>query len=97
MPIHTISDELLIKILKRNNISDENIKEIELSVKTQKQIITNILQSNMFEFNSHRTFNNIQILILEKHWVMISKNKSPSIHFTIHHPKLRNAIECWCQ
>ena len=44
-------------------------------------------------FNSHRTFNNIQILILEKHWVMISKNKSPSIHFTIHHPKLRNAIE----
>ena len=149
LPIHTISDELLIKILKRNNISDENIKEIELSVKTQKQIITNILQSNMFEddifevskedfeksplslfladsfceteiyytyeeylehlkltkeyeknatnyklsFNSHRTFNNIQILILEKHWVMISKNKSPSIHFTIHHPKLRNAIE----
>ena len=24
---------------------------------------------------------------------MISKNKSPAIHFVIHHPKLRSAIE----
>ena len=37
--------------------------------------------------------NYIQILILEKNWVMISKNKCPSIHFVIHHPKLQNAIE----
>ena len=44
-------------------------------------------------FNNHHIFKNIQILILEEHWVMISKNKSPSIHFVIHHPKLRNAIE----
>lgn len=149
LPIHTISDELLIKILKRNKVSIENIKQIQLSIQEQKEIINNTLQVNIFEdeileiskeeflksptslfladsffeteiyytyeeylehlkltkeyaknntnyklsFNHHHIFKNIQILILEKHWVMISKNKSPSIHFVIHHPKLRNAIE----
>ena len=43
--------------------------------------------------NSYHAFKNIQILIFENNWIMISKNKSPSIHFVIHHPKLRNAIE----
>lgn len=39
------------------------------------------------------TFNNLQIQIHEGSWAMISKNKTPAIHFVIHHPKLRNAIE----
>ena len=43
--------------------------------------------------NNNNTFKNIQILVCEKNWVMISKANSPSIHFVIHHPKLRNAIE----
>lgn len=43
--------------------------------------------------NNNNTFKNIQILICENNWVMISKANSPSIHFVIHHPKLRNAIE----
>ena len=149
LPIHTISDELLMKILKRNKVSNEDIKNIQFSIQEQKEIIDNILQTDIFEdeiveiskeefiksplslfladsffeteiyytyedylehlkltkeysenntnykltFNNHHIFKNIQILILEKHWVMISKNKSPSIHFVIHHPKLRNAIE----
>ena len=149
LPIHTISDELLIKILKRNKVSNEDIKHIQFSIQEQKEIIDNTLQTDIFEdeiveiskeefiksplslfladsffeteiyytyedylehlkltkeyaknntnyklsFNHHHIFKNIQILILEKHWVMISKNKSPSIHFVIHHPKLRNAIE----
>ena len=149
LPIHTISDELLMKILKRNKVSDEDIKQIQFSIQEQKKIIDNILQTNIFEdeiveiskeefiksplslfladsfyeneiyytyeeylehlelskeyaknntnykltFNHHHIFKNIQILILEKHWVMVSKNKSPSIHFVIHHSKLRNAIE----
>lgn len=38
-------------------------------------------------------FRNIQIVIHEGEWVMVSKGKSPAIHFTIRHPKLRNAIE----
>lgn len=38
-------------------------------------------------------FRNIQIGIHEGEWVMVSKGKSPAIHFIIRHPKLRNAIE----
>ena len=149
LPIHTISNELLIKILKRNTVSDEDIEFIKLSIQKQREIIDNILRTNTFEdeiselskeefeksplslfladsfyeneihytyeeylehleltkkykkntsnykltFNHNHTFRNIQILILEKNWVMISKNKCPSIHFVIHHPKLQNAIE----
>ena len=149
LPIHTISDELLMKILKRNKVSNEDIKHIQFSIQEQKEIIDNTLQTDIFEdeiveiskeefiksplslfladsffeteiyytyedylehlkltkeysenntnykltFNNHHIFKNIQILILEEHWVMISKNKNPSIHFVIHHPKLRNAIE----
>jgi len=38
-------------------------------------------------------FRNIQILIHEGKWVVVSKNKAPAIHFIIRHPKMRNAIE----
>lgn len=39
------------------------------------------------------TFRNLQILIHEGQWVMVSKGKAPAIHFVIRHPKLRRAIE----
>ena len=39
------------------------------------------------------TFRNLQIQIHEGKWAMISKNTAPTIHFVIHHTKLRNAIE----
>ena len=149
LPIHTISNELLIKILKRNKVQDRDIEFIKLSIQKQKEMFNTLLKTNIFEeeiselskeefeksplslfladsfyeneihytydeylehleltkkyekntnnykltFSSNHTFRNIQILILEKHWIMISKNKSHSIHFVIHHPKLRNAIE----
>ena len=38
-------------------------------------------------------FRNLHIAIHEKKWAMISKSKAPAIHFVIHHPKLRSAIE----
>ena len=38
-------------------------------------------------------FRNLQILIHEGQWVMVSKGKAPAIHFVIRHPKLRSAIE----
>lgn len=38
-------------------------------------------------------FHNLQILIHEGCWAMVSKGKAPAIHFVIHHPKLRSAIE----
>ena len=149
LPIHTISYDLLLKILKRNNISNEDIKKIQESIKVQKEILENITQNYTFEdeiselskedfkkaplslfladsfydkkiyytyeeylkhlnltkkyeknnknyklsINNNNTFKNIQILICENNWVMISKANSPSIHFVINHPKLRNAIE----
>ena len=38
-------------------------------------------------------FANIQITIHEDEYVMISKNRAPTIHFVVRHPVLRNAIE----
>lgn len=43
--------------------------------------------------NDSPAFGNIQIHIFEKKWVMVSKNKAPTIHFVIRHPKLRDSIE----
>ena len=45
------------------------------------------------KLSSFQTFHNLQILIHEGHWAMVSKGKAPAIHFVIRHPKLRNAIE----
>ncbi len=150
LPIHTISEELLTKILKRNKVNEEDIKSIILSVNEQKSRLNAILNTSNIEdeitklskeefeknpptlslsfsfyekgkiaynyneylehlqltkeyaknnknyklnFSSYSTFKNIQITICDKKWVMLSKDNSPSIHFVIHHPKLRNAIE----
>lgn len=38
-------------------------------------------------------FCNLQIILHEGQWAMISKRKAPAIHFVIHHPKIREAIE----
>ena len=149
LPIHTISDDLLLRILKHNNISNEDIKKIQEAVKVFKNMAIDATENNLLEdeiskfskeefeksplslfladsfydkkiyytyeeylehldltkkyerenknyklsINNNNTFKNIQVLICEKNWVMISKANSPSIHFVIHHPKLRNAIE----
>lgn len=43
--------------------------------------------------SSVQAFRNLQILIHEGQWAMVSKGKAPAIHFVIRHPKLRSAIE----
>lgn len=45
------------------------------------------------EFTSGGAFRNLQITIHEGQWAMVSKEKSPAIHFVIRHPRLRAAIE----
>ena len=40
-----------------------------------------------------QAFSNLQIIIHEVKWVMISKGKVTTIHFVIHHPKFENVIE----
>ena len=47
----------------------------------------------ILRINTTHAFHNLQILVHEGQWAMISKSKAPAIHFIIHHPKLRNAIE----
>ena len=43
--------------------------------------------------NPSPAFQNIQIYIHEGKWVIVSKNKTPAIHFLIRHPKMRDAFE----
>mgnify|MGYP004518190337 FL=1 len=46
-----------------------------------------------FNLTKIKGFHNIQITYFEGKWCMISKNRAPAIHFVIHHPKLRYALE----
>lgn len=46
-----------------------------------------------FKTSSQHAFCNIQIQMLEGDYVLISKAKSPVIHFVIRHPKMVNALE----
>lgn len=47
----------------------------------------------ILRISTTHAFHNLQILVHEGQWAIISKSKAPAIHFVIHHPKLRNAIE----
>lgn len=149
LPLYTISDELLNRILTRNNIDAELKEKIKEYAKTQRQRIKIILENeriedeipdfvqenftksppmlelsgifceediqyNEEEYTAHlkesmafaeqnpnytlkcstaHAFHNLKIIIHEGQWVMVSKGKTPAIHFVIRHPKLRSAIE----
>ena len=151
LPLYTISDELLNRILTRTNIDAELKEKIKEYAKTQRQRIKKILENeriedeipdfvqenftksppmlelsgifceedipyNEEEYTAHlkesmafaeqnpnytlkcstaHAFNNLKIIIHEGQWVMVSKGKTPAIHFVIRHPKLRSAIECF--
>lgn len=151
LPLYTISDELLNRILTRNNIDAELKEKITEYAKTQRQRMKKILETeriedeipdfvqenftksppmlelsgifceedipyNEEEYTAHlkesmafaeqnpnytlkcstaHAFNNLKIIIHEGQWVMVSKGKTPAIHFVIRHPKLRSAIECF--
>lgn len=149
LPLYTISDELLNRILTRNNINAELKEKIKEYAKTQRQRIKIILENeriedeipdfvqenftksppmlelsgifceedipyNEEEYTAHlkesmafaeqnpnytlkcstaHAFHNLKIIIHEGQWVMVSKGKTPAIHFVIRHSKLRSAIE----
>lgn len=151
LPLYTISDELLNRILTRNNIDAELKEKIKEYAKTQRKRIKIILENeriedeipdfvqenftksppmlelsgifceedipyNEEEYTAHlkesmafaeqnpnytlkcstaHAFHNLKIIIHEGQWVMVSKGKTPAIHFVIRHPKLRSAIECF--
>ena len=149
LPLYTISEELLERILIRHGIDSVQKQRIKKHVKTQKERIVSILASETLEdevpaltpeefsknppvldlsgifcennlpyseeeymthmsdtkafarknpnyilrISATHAFHNLQVLVHEGQWAMISKSKAPAIHFIIHHPKLRNAIE----
>jgi transcriptional regulator with XRE-family HTH domain len=45
------------------------------------------------DMSMRRTFRNIQIIIHEGKWAMVSKGKSPAVHFVIRQPKLRESLK----
>ncbi len=148
-PIYTISDELLRKILRRNDISAEDGKRIQSYIHNERDRVLSIMEhsrledhipevsridydkkpvflslSGLFydkdifytydEYIEHLSsaqefqdkyenyslivrndldYRNIQIFIHENEWVMISKNKSPAIHFIVRHPVMRRNLE----
>lgn len=149
LPLYTMSEALLERILVRNQIPTTDISAIKEHLARQKKLLLTVLShssvcdeipvlseesfnehtmslslSDMFytkdirytytEYLEHlgqtRAFSaenenysiaendtpvfwNIQIHIFEKKWVMVSKNKAPTIHFVIRHPRLRESIE----
>lgn len=149
LPLYTISTELLLKILTRNDIHEmQKEKIINYTEMKRKQFFTTLQNSTIAddipqisredfeacpftlelsglfydtdvpytfeEYALHlsetkhfseqyinyivretqtNAFRNLQITICEGQWVMVSKGKSPAIHFLIHHTKLRDAIE----
>ncbi len=149
LPLFTITDELLIKILKRNKLSKIDIDKIirykneelkymnnifknnkvndyiyvikenefkndtpSLSLNnlfidkkinyTYKEYMEHLKQTNEYttkvnnyEINyvDNKTFKNITITFIKNHYVIISKNSNPTIHFVIKHPKLIEAIK----
>lgn len=50
-------------------------------------------ENYQFNLTKIKGFHNIQITCFEGKWCMISKNRASAIHFVIHHPKLRYALE----
>lgn len=50
-------------------------------------------ENYMLTISHSQTFRNIQIQILEDKWVLISKSKTPVVHFLIRHPKMVNALQ----
>ena len=52
-----------------------------------------IHENYSLKYAKRQTFCNLQILIHEGQWAMISKGNAPAIHFVIRHPKLLSALE----
>ena len=146
LPLFTMSNSLLKKILKKNKLSNDEIKEIIEYKKNEEMINLELLNDNIITDNiyiekeeefinneiylslenlftdkkikynydeylehleelkkfknknykivymDNKTFKNITVTILEKNFVLISKNANPVVHFVIRHPKLIDAI-----
>ena len=64
-----------------------------LEHKKQSEDFAKLHKNYVLHSSASNPFQNLQIILHEGKWAMISKGNAPAIHFVIHHPKLRNAIE----
>lgn len=69
-----------------------NYKQLLAHLK-ETQDFADANQRYILNTNELTAFRNIQIEIMENEYVIISKIKSPSIHFVIRHPRLINALQ----
>ena len=75
---------------------DENFKYTYDEYTTHLRLTKEFAQKNKnysVTPTEKNAFTNIQITMHENEYVMISKNKAPTVHFVIRHPTLRKAIE----
>lgn len=78
-------------IFCENDITYTYEEYLEHICQTEKYAQTH--ENYRFKKTSVCAFRNLQVHIHEGKWAMVSKGKSPAIHFVIRHPKLRSAIE----
>lgn len=149
LPIYTLSKELLLQIIQKEDLSSDDVSAILNFYEKQKEHTSTILKQNMItdnipeisreefeknplilslsemfidkeifytydeylqhinyskefaknhdnyhlQLNQNSAFRNIQIRIVPNHRVLISKSKTPVIHFAIYHPKMVNALQ----
>ena len=148
LPLFTISDALLERIIARNDVPYADGERIAKYVSFQKSLCASLAEdsqitlevpelareefaaypltlslSGMFyetdvrysyeEYREHlrqtlewangntiairlrktQTFRNIQIIVSSGKWAMVSKNRTPAIHFVMRHPKMVEAME----
>ena len=103
LPLYTMDADALDGFLQRRQLPEQERQEILVYAAFQRELAEQTLaQTRQFEkrhpgYTLVRTkgqpFRNLQIIMHEGRWAMVSKNKAPAIHFVIHHPKLRGAIE----
>lgn len=67
---------------------DEYLEHLEYTQKYAEEH-----ENYTVKLNTAPVFRNIQMIIHEGQWTMISKAKSPAIHFVIRHPKMQKAIK----
>ena len=85
----TMSEDLLKNAHSLMDIYTENdIKKFEKFLKNEQELHALVQNKNL-----SNTFKNITFKICKGKWVVISKKIEPNIHFVIHHPILRDAIE----
>ena len=89
-------DEQNIYLSLENTFCSKKIKyhykEYLEHLNSTKELIT-YNKNYKLKISKNHEFKNIQILICENNWVMLSKANNPSIHFIIHYSKLRDSIQ----